>query len=93
MHLALLTFTITLPGCRSLKEKRQRVGGLHQRLGRNPALAVCETGSRDHLKEAQWSVAALANSRRQLDALCQEVEQKLAGSLDGQILKVTRELL
>lgn len=52
MHLALLTFTITLPGCRSLKEKRQRVGGLHERLG-----------------------------------------QKLASSLDGQILKATRELL
>jgi len=93
MHLALLTFTITLPGCRSLKEKRQRVGGLHQRLGRNPALAVCESGSRDNLREAQWSVTAVANTRRQLDALCQEVEQKMASGLDGQVSNLTRELL
>jgi len=93
MHLALLTFTISLPGCRSLKEKRQRVGGLHERLGHNPALAVCESGSRDHLKEAQWSVAVVASSRQQLDTLCQQTEQKLASNLDGQILKVTRELL
>ena len=93
MHLALLTFTLALPGCRSLKEKRQRVGGLHQRLGHNPALAVCESGSRDNPRESQWSVAVVATSRRQLDRLCQETEQKLAEGLDGQILDLTRELL
>jgi len=93
MHLALITFRLALPGCRSLKEKRQRVGGLHQRLGRNPALAVCESGFRDRLDEGEWSIAIVATSRQQLDSLCQQTEQKLVDGLDGRILEVTRELL
>ena len=55
MHIAILTFTFSLPGCSSLKEKRQRVGGLHERFGRNPAVAVCESGELIRHDASQWS--------------------------------------
>ena len=32
MHISVLTLKMSLPGCGSLKEKRQRVGGLHPAL-------------------------------------------------------------
>ncbi|SES31891.1 Protein of unknown function [Halopseudomonas bauzanensis] len=35
MQIVVLTLTFSLPGCRSLKEKRQRMGGIHERYGRN----------------------------------------------------------
>lgn len=46
MHIAILTITFSLIGCRSLKEKRQRMGGLHARFGNTPSVAVCESGER-----------------------------------------------
>uniref|UniRef100_UPI0025BD1F44 DUF503 family protein n=1 Tax=Halomonas sp. TaxID=1486246 RepID=UPI0025BD1F44 len=55
MHIGILTLHISLPGCQSLKEKRQRMGGLHERFGRNPAVAVCESGEHDRLEASEWT--------------------------------------
>lgn len=50
MHIAILTLTFSLPSCGSLKEKRQRMGGLHARFGNTPSIAVCESGERNRLQ-------------------------------------------
>src|SRR5690606_39392286 len=55
MHIVVLTMRFSLPGCRSLKEKRQRMGGLHERYGRQPAVAVCESGDRDRVDASEWT--------------------------------------
>lgn len=93
MHIALLTFVFTLPGCRSLKEKRQRLGGLHERIGRNPAIAVCESGEQASHDSSEWSFVVVATSRRDVDALCQQVEEKIQSSVDARIMDVRRELI
>ena len=57
MHIAILTLTFALPGCSSLKEKRQRMGGLHARFGNTPSVAVCESGERDRVDVCdRWAV-------------------------------------
>lgn len=93
MNIAILTVRISLPGCASRKEKRQRVGGLHERFGRNPAVAVCESGQRDSLEDSEWTFVVAALTRREAEALCSEIEERLQRSVDGRLLSVSRELL
>ncbi|MBE0489678.1 MAG: DUF503 domain-containing protein [Halomonas sp.] len=69
MHMGILTLHISLPGCRSLKEKRQRMGGLHERFGRNPAVAVCESGEHDRLEASEWTFVAVANEGPRVETL------------------------
>ncbi|MGM0703658.1 MAG: DUF503 domain-containing protein [Pseudomonadota bacterium] len=93
MHIAILTVSISLPGCRSLKEKRQRMGGIHERFGRNPAVAVCESGERDRLDASEWTFLVAANESQKVESLCGEIEEKLLRSVDGRLGDMTREWL
>lgn len=93
MHLGILTLTISLPGCRSLKEKRQRMGGLHERFGRNPAIAVCESGELDRLDASEWTFVAVATAKPQVESLLSEIEDKIQRTVDGRLMEATRELL
>ncbi|MDR5866138.1 DUF503 domain-containing protein [Halomonas koreensis] len=93
MHIGILTLTFALPGCASLKEKRQRMGGLHERFGRNPAVAVCESGERNRLTVSEWSFVVAARSVAEVESLCSEIEDKLQCGVDGRVLEARREML
>lgn len=93
MHIAILTFTFSLPGCSSLKEKRQRVGGLHERFGRNPAVAVCESGELNRHDASQWSFVVVGMTKREVEALCSQIEDKVQATVEGRIMDVVREFL
>ncbi len=93
MHIAILTFTFSLPGCSSLKEKRQRVGGLHERFGRNPAVAVCESGELNRHDASQWSFVVVGMTKREVEALCSQIEDKVKTTVEGRIMDVVREFL
>ena len=93
MHIGILTLSFTLPGCSSLKEKRQRMGGLHERIGRNPAIAVCESGELDRHDASEWSFVVVATSKRKVESLCNEIEEKVQRTVDARIMDVMREFL
>lgn len=93
MHIAILTVKISLPGCGSLKEKRQRMGGLHERFGRNPAVAVCESGDRDRLESSEWSFVVTGLSTQEVESISSEIEEKLQRVVDGRVLDTFRQLL
>ncbi len=93
MEISVVTCKFSLPGCGSLKEKRQRVGGLHERFGRNPSIAVCESGDRDRLEASEWSFVVAADSRQKVESICSEIEDKLQRVVDGRLLDVAREHL
>jgi len=93
MNIGVMTVTISLPGCASRKEKRQRVGGLHERFGRNPAIAVCESGRRDRLESSEWTFVVAALTTQEVDTLCGEIEDKLQRTVDGRLLDISREFL
>jgi uncharacterized protein YlxP (DUF503 family) len=46
VNVRLLTVNFYLGGCRSLKEKRQRLKGMRERFGRTFNVAVCESDYR-----------------------------------------------
>lgn len=93
MHIGILTLSFTLPGCSSLKEKRQRMGGLHERIGRNPAIAVCESGELDRHDASEWTFVVVATSKRKVESLCTEIEEKVQRTVDARIMDVVREFL
>ncbi|TDR52730.1 hypothetical protein DFP85_11154 [Halomonas ventosae] len=93
MHLAVLTVKIALPSCRSLKEKRQRMGGLHERFGRQPSIAVCESGDLDRHDASEWTFVVVGMSSRDVASLCSEIEDRLQRTVDGRVLEATREFL
>lgn len=93
MHIAVLTMTFSLPGCLSRKEKRQRMGGLHERYGRNPAVAVCESGGQDDTETAEWTFVITGNQPRKVESLCSEIEDRLQRTVDGRVTGVSREFL
>ncbi|NLY58544.1 MAG: DUF503 domain-containing protein [Gammaproteobacteria bacterium] len=93
MHIAILTMTFSLPGCTSLKEKRQRMGGMHERYGRNPAVAVCESGARDSLDSSEWSMVVVGSSVQEVDSLCSEIEDRIQRTVEARITDVVRERL
>jgi uncharacterized protein len=85
MHIAILTLNFHLEGCASLKEKRQRLGGLRDRFGRQPGIAVCESGEQDALQRAEWSFVIAAGSRAIADRLVAEIETFVAETLDARV--------
>ncbi|MEC5209483.1 uncharacterized protein YlxP (DUF503 family) [Psychrobacter sp. PL15] len=93
MHIAILTLTFTLPGCSSLKEKRQRMGGLHARFGRNPAVAVCESGERDRHDASEWTFVVVATSKREVESQCSQLEAKIERTVDARVMHVEREFI
>lgn len=93
MHIGILTLTFSLPGCRSLKEKRQRIGGLHERFGRNPAVAVCESGEQDRHDASQWSFVVVAATKREVESLCSQIEDKIQRAVDARVMDAVREML
>ncbi|SFU74511.1 DUF503 domain-containing protein [Halomonas korlensis] len=93
MHIEILTLRISLPGCGSLKEKRQRMGGLHERFGRNPAVAVCESADHDRLDASEWTFVVAAMSSQKVGSLCSEIEDKVQRTVDGRVMEAIREVV
>jgi uncharacterized protein len=90
MQIHILTLGFMLPGCRSLKEKRQRMGGLHERFGRQPAVAVIESGFRDSHNQAEWSFVLVGETHRDLAALSSETERRALSVVDAELVQVDR---
>lgn len=93
MHLSLLTVTLRLHGCASLKEKRRRVRGAMVRLGAMPHLAVHESGYQNEHKHAQWSFVCIAMTNAQIEQSFDQVERCLLERVDAEITSVERNRL
>ncbi len=93
MNVALLQVVFHLSGCRSLKEKRQRLKGIRDRFGRSPNVAVCESAHQDALQRAEWSFVASASSRAVVEKCLSEIERSLSLSVDAELVDVRRRWL
>src|SRR5690606_38456666 len=85
--------SFSLPGCRSLKEKRQRMGGIHERYGRQPAVAVCESGERERLDASEWSFVVVGNTAQEVESLCSEIEERVQRTVDARVMAAVRDKL
>jgi hypothetical protein len=62
MSLGVLTIYLYLPGCSSLKEKRQRLKPLLTRLHREFNISVAEVGNNDVWQNATIACALISNN-------------------------------
>ncbi|MEM8767764.1 MAG: DUF503 domain-containing protein [Pseudomonadota bacterium] len=93
MNIRLLTVDFHLGGCRSLKEKRQRLKGLKDRFGRAPNVAVCESDYQDVLQRAQWSFIATSANGDIAEKALSEILQSLQLSVDAELIDARQEIL
>jgi uncharacterized protein YlxP (DUF503 family) len=93
MHIGLLKVCFVLPGCRSLKEKRQRLGGLRERFGKQVNVAVCESDFQDLHDRAEWTFVAVAMTVKLIDQTLGEIEQRIIETVDASIAGIVRESL
>jgi uncharacterized protein YlxP (DUF503 family) len=91
-EIGVLSVHFHLDGCRSLKERRGRMRGLRERLGRNPRLALCEAPS-DDPEHSHWTIVAVGERRSAVAELLGQVEQELEERVDAVVLELQRELL
>lgn len=93
MLIGLLRVSFVLPGCRSLKEKRQRLGGLRERYGRQVNVAVCETRFQDDHDRSEWSFVAVALTTRLVEQILSDIEQRIVETVDANVAEIVRELV
>lgn len=79
-----------LDGCRSLKERRGRLGGLRDRFSRHPRIALCEHPG-DDPETSRWTFVILGADRRAATALAGEVERDLESRVDAVVADLVRE--
>ena len=91
MQLGYLHIRFHLSGCFSLKDKRRRLRGLRDRLGRKPHLAVSECGSQDSLQEAEWLFAAVGSNQNAVDRALERVIDHLEDTVDAEMVQIIRE--
>ena len=93
MRVGVLRASFYLHGCNSLKEKRQRLGRLRDKFGKQTGLAVCESGNVDDLRRGEWSFVAAAGSDVVVQQALSEVETYLSTSVDAEVIDLQREWL
>lgn len=93
MNIGVLTIEFYVAGCRSLKEKRQRLNGIRERFGRSFNVAVCESDHQDLLQRAEWTFVAAAAARDVVDRALTDIERNLQGSVDAELIDVRRDWL
>ena len=93
MNVRLLTVDFYLGGCRSLKEKRQRLKGMRERFGKTSNVAVCESAYQDAHQRAQWSFVATSASGDVAEKALAEILQSIQQSVDAELVDVYQETL
>lgn len=79
-------------GCRSLKEKRARLRGLRDRLGKLPTVAIAESSYQNDHDRSEWSIVVLAQNNKLFDQTLSTLEDEFA-QVDGQVVNRTVELI
>ena len=75
MVVGVAVWELMLPGCASLKEKRQVVLGLKDRLHARFNVSAAETGVQDVHDRAQIAVSVVSNDRKHAQGVLQSADK------------------
>ena len=94
MTIGLLTLEIHLPQSRSLKDKRQVLRSVKERLRsrHNVAVSELEDGA-DTWQRASVAVVSIASRRDPLENLFEAIVREVEGQIPGHLLETGREFL
>ena len=86
MIVALITWELHLAACQSLKEKRQIVKSLKDRLHRQFNVSVSETDHQDLWQRAELSAAVVTTDKRHAEQVLQQADRLVAGADGARIM-------
>ncbi|MGD2122614.1 MAG: DUF503 domain-containing protein [Gemmatimonadota bacterium] len=84
------SWDLSLPECRSLKEKRRVVKSLKERLQHRFRVSVAETDHQDTWTRAQLTAAVVASDRAQADSILDSLDRFVVQDGRTVILNVDR---
>lgn len=93
MHVAALRFELSLPGCRSLKEKRSRIRPILDGARARFRVAAAETGHQDQWQRSTLGFAAVSASPSHLAEVLADVERFVWSHPEIEVASATREWL
>ncbi|MGE5109586.1 MAG: DUF503 domain-containing protein [Acidobacteriaceae bacterium] len=96
MPIAYLTLELRIEGAHSLKDKRQAIRSLKDRLRNSFNISVAEIDSTDLWQRATIGVVSISDSRDYLEGLMQNVEReatKLANNVGAEVVDSIIEFL
>lgn len=96
MPIAYLTLELRIEGAHSLKDKRQAIRSLKDRLRNSFNIAVAEIDATDLWQRATMGVVSISDSRDYLEGLMQNVEReaaKLANNVGAEVVDSVIEFL
>lgn len=78
MVVGIVTWELHLNGCHSLKEKRQILSSLKDRLHRRFNVSVAETNHQDRWQRAELACCVIAGSRRHAEEVLSAADRLVA---------------
>ncbi len=93
MVIGLLTLDLHFPGARSLKDKRQALRSLEQRIRNRFNVSVAEVEHQDLWQRARLAVVSVNTDHSHLESTLHAVEGEAVGARDIQVLDSAVELL
>jgi uncharacterized protein len=89
----LMTWELHLPACQSLKDKRQILKSLKDRLHQRFNLSAAETDHQDLWQRAELTVAVVSTDRRHAESVLQEADRMVAGATGARIMDTSTSFL
>jgi uncharacterized protein YlxP (DUF503 family) len=90
MVIGVASWDLSLPECRSLKDKRRVLKSLKERLQTRFRVSVAETRHQDVWTRAELTAAVVTTDRRQADSVLDKLDAFLVGDGRAVILRVDR---
>ena len=90
MVIAVGSWDLSLPECRSLKEKRRVVKSLKERLQHRYRVSVAETRHHDVWTRAELTVAVVTTDRGHADSILDKLDRFVEGDGRATILHMER---
>lgn len=86
MVVGLVVWELQVPGCASLKEKRQVIKSLKDRLHARFNVSAAETAHQDLLQRAELAACVVATDRRQAQSVLSSADGLVAGEGRARII-------
>ena len=90
MVIGVCSWDLSLPECRSLKDKRKVVKSLKERLQHRFRVSVAETRHQDTWTRAELTAAVVTSDRSHADSILDKLDQFVEGDGRAIILRVDR---
>ena len=92
-YILFIKMVLSIPYAHSLKQKRQPVRSLKQRLQNRFNASVSEIDALDDWQRAVIGVAMIANDKVYLEQEASKIEQIIIEEVDMELLEFTQELI